>query len=123
MKEKWVVTAKRADFGAISRTFGITPVLARLMVNRDVNSEEMMRKYLWGDERDLYDPSTMKDILKARDLIMEAVETGESIAVASDFDVDGIMSVSYTHLSMPGINSMPKVLAAFAASMRPSAVS
>ena len=40
MKEKWVVTAKRADFKAISRTFGITPVLARLMVNRDVNSEE-----------------------------------------------------------------------------------
>ncbi len=109
MKEKWVVTAKRADFGAISRTFGITPVLARLMVNRDVNSEEMMRKYLWGDERDLYDPSTMKDILKARDLIMETVETGESIAVASDFDVDGIMSGFILHKGFTRIGGRCKI--------------
>ena len=36
MKEKWFITAKRADFQEIARTFGIDPVTARIIRNRDV---------------------------------------------------------------------------------------
>ena len=35
-KERWVVSAKRADFQAIADRFGIDPVIARLIRNRDV---------------------------------------------------------------------------------------
>ena len=34
--EKWVVAAKRADFYGIAKKFGIDPVLARIIRNRDV---------------------------------------------------------------------------------------
>lgn len=34
--ERWVVAAKRADFAAIGKEFGIDPVIARLIRNRDV---------------------------------------------------------------------------------------
>lgn len=46
--EKWVVTAKGADFQGIGRTFGINPVIARLIRNRDVVGDEAVRQYLFG---------------------------------------------------------------------------
>ena len=33
--EKWVVSAKKADFQEIGRKFGVDPVIARLIRNRD----------------------------------------------------------------------------------------
>ena len=44
--EKWVVTAKRADFNGIAGRFSIDPVLARLIRNRDVVGDEEIEKYL-----------------------------------------------------------------------------
>ena len=38
--ERWVVAAKRADFTAIGKEFGIDPVIARLIRNRDVQDRE-----------------------------------------------------------------------------------
>ena len=97
MKEKWVVTAKRADFRQIARDFGINPVLARLIVNRDVREPEDIRKYLYGNEKDFYDPALMKDLTLAADMVDAAIEGKARIAIASDFDVDGIMSGFVLH--------------------------
>ena len=41
--EKWVVSAKRADFKQIGDTFGIDSVTARLIRNRDIVGEEAVR--------------------------------------------------------------------------------
>ena len=38
--EKWFVQAKKADFFAIGKKFGIDPVIARIIRNRDVIGEE-----------------------------------------------------------------------------------
>lgn len=92
MKEKWVVTAKGADFKKIAEEFHIHPVLARLVVNRDVKDMDGIRKYLYGTTKDMYAPDSMKDILKAALIIESSVGHGEKIAIASDFDVDGVMS-------------------------------
>ena len=48
-KERWVVSAKRADFQAIADRFGIDPVIARLIRNRDVTGEKEIEEYLFGD--------------------------------------------------------------------------
>ena len=44
--ERWVVAAKRADFAAIGKEFGIDPVIARLIRNRDVQDKEEIRRHL-----------------------------------------------------------------------------
>ena len=44
--EKWVVSAKRADFQAIAEKFGIDQVTARLIRNRDIVGEPEIRQYL-----------------------------------------------------------------------------
>ena len=53
---KWMVAAKRADFQKLSETFHISPVLARIIRNRDVITEEEMQKFLHGTMEDLYAP-------------------------------------------------------------------
>lgn len=70
-KERWVVSAKRADFQAIADRFGIDPVIARLIRNRDVTGEKEIEEYLFGDLEQLHDPLLMKDMERAADLIAE----------------------------------------------------
>ena len=38
--EKWVLAAKRADFQEIGRKYGIDPVIARIIRNRDIIEEK-----------------------------------------------------------------------------------
>ena len=72
-KERWVVSAKRADFQAIADRFGIDPVIARLIRNRDVTGEKEIEEYLFGDLEQLHDPLLMKDMERAADLIAEKI--------------------------------------------------
>ena len=46
--EKWVISAKKADFYEISRKFGVDPVIARLIRNRDQITDEEIDRYLHG---------------------------------------------------------------------------
>lgn len=87
---KWVVMAKRADFEAMARKHRITPVLARILRNRDLISEEEIDKYLNGTLADLYDPFLMKDMKKAAGIIGEKISQQKPIRVIGDYDVDGI---------------------------------
>ena len=51
--EKWMVYAKKADFQEIGRKFGIDPVIARLIRNRDVDGDEAIQSYLHGTLEEL----------------------------------------------------------------------
>ena len=43
--EKWVVLAKSADFNGIGKTYGVDPVIARVVRNREVVGEQEMDEY------------------------------------------------------------------------------
>lgn len=92
MREKWTVTAKKADFQKIGQQFGIHPLIARLIRNRDVIEEKEIHDYLYGSLEDLHDPLLFKDMKKAADLVEQAIAQGRQITVASDFDDDGIFA-------------------------------
>ncbi len=87
---QWFITAKRADFEGIAKKFGISPILARLIRNRDIVEEGDIQKYLSGDLHALYDPFLMKDMKKAVELLLPRMETKEKIRVIGDYDIDGI---------------------------------
>ncbi|MCM1057530.1 MAG: single-stranded-DNA-specific exonuclease RecJ [Firmicutes bacterium] len=90
--EKWYVAAKKADFDKWAAEFQISPVLARILRNRDLTEEAQVRRFLKGTLEDCYSPWLMKDMEKAVTLVTEAVEQGISIRVIGDYDVDGICS-------------------------------
>ena len=92
MDERWIERIKKADFEMWSRELGISSLSARLMRNRDVETLEEARMYLYGSLDDLADPLRMKDMEKGAGLLRETILNGAMIAIASDFDDDGIFA-------------------------------
>lgn len=92
MKEKWVVSAKKADFQAIGQRFGIDPVLARIMRNRGLTDLQEMNLYLHGTRADLNDPHLLKDADLAAQILREKIKEKKWIRIIGDYDIDGIQS-------------------------------
>lgn len=90
MKEQWMVYTKKADFAGIAERFGISPVTARIMRNRDVEGDEAIRMFLNGNLSDCYDPELMKDMEKAADILLDKLLQEKSIRIIGDYDVDGV---------------------------------
>ena len=92
MKEKWVVSAKKADFQAIGQRFGIDPVLARIMRNRGLTDLQEMNLYLHGTRAGLNDPHLLKDADLAAQILREKIKEKKRIRIIGDYDIDGIQS-------------------------------
>lgn len=90
--EKWYVAAKKADFEKWAAEFGISPVIARILRNRDLTENGGIRKFLYGTLEDCYSPWLLKDMDRAVELLLKAVEEKTAIRVIGDYDVDGICS-------------------------------
>lgn len=89
---KWMVAAKKADFNGIAEKYGITPVLARIIRNRDITQDCDIRRFLEGNLADLHDPFMMKGMEQAVELLLSRIEAGLPVRVIGDYDVDGICS-------------------------------
>ena len=90
--EKWFIKNKKADFDLIARNFGISPVLARLAVNRGVSSGEELEKYLRPLMKHLHNPHRMKDMDKTCEILKRKIAEGKRIRIIGDYDVDGVMA-------------------------------
>lgn len=100
---KWMVAAKKADFNKIAEKYNITPVLARIMRNREVTEDEDIRRFLTGKLTDLHSPFLLKDMEKAVEIILAKIEAGAPMRVIGDYDVDGICS---TYILVRGIGEL-----------------
>lgn len=87
---KWFERRKGADFIKIGEKYHISPVLARIIRNREIVEDSEMEKYLYGSTDDLYDGSLLKDMDKAINILHEKIRAGRKIRVIGDYDVDGI---------------------------------
>lgn len=90
--EKWYVEVKKADFDKIADRFHISPVVARLLRNRDMIKDEEIDLFLNGTEGDLHSPFLMADMEKAVILMKEFIEKGKKIRIIGDYDIDGVCS-------------------------------
>lgn len=90
--KKWIVHTKKADFKQIANELGISPVLARIIRNRDVIGVEKTRKFIRAGVACLHSPSLLPDIDKAAAIILDAIKKHTKIRIVGDYDVDGICS-------------------------------
>lgn len=88
--EKWFVTMKKADFNRIAARYHISPILARLIRNRDVVEDAQIEKYLNGTLSDLHDGMQMKDMDRAVEILREKIGKHARIRVIGDYDIDGV---------------------------------
>lgn len=88
--QKWFVTMKKADFEAIAKKYQISPMLARLIRNRDIIGDDNIANYLNGTEADLHDGFLMKDMKRAIAILSNKIQEGKKIRVMGDYDIDGV---------------------------------
>ena len=88
--EKWMVYNKKADFQKIGQEFGIDPVIARLIRNRDIQDMKEIRSYLYGSIAEIPSPWKLKDIDKATDILQEKIAHDKRIRIIGDYDIDGV---------------------------------
>ena len=81
----------------LSSELGVDPVLAELLVQRDVRTFEQARSFFRPNLNDLHDPFLMQDMDKAVERLRQAVVSGEKILVYGDYDVDGTTAVSLVY--------------------------
>lgn len=105
-EEKWVVLAKSADFQEIGRTYGVDPVIARIVRNREVIGREALDAYFHPKMSDLYDPILLKDAGKAACILEEKIREQKRIRIIGDYDIDGIFSTYILYHGLCGCGAV-----------------
>lgn len=105
MKEQWIVTSKSGDYIEMGKRVGTSPVMARLMYNRDVQEEEMP-DYILADLKKLYDGNLMKDMDKAISIIEKKISEKKRIRIIGDYDIDGITSTFILLEALEGVGAI-----------------
>lgn len=101
---KWILYNKRADFVSIAQKFHIDPLIAKVLRNKNLTTDEQINRYLNGGINDLYNPRLMKDMDKGVAIITNKIRAKKKIRIVNDYDVDGVASghILYTALARCG---------------------
>lgn len=75
---------------SFSSALAIPPVVARLLLNRNIFSFDRAKKFLSPDSESLHDPFLLDDMERAAARIVAAVEKREKVVIYGDYDLDGI---------------------------------
>ncbi len=89
---KWIEYRRSADFNGIAKEFSIDPVIARVMVNRGLESIDEMKTYLHPTWDEIGDGNKMKDMALAVSLLQGAISEQVLIRIIGDYDIDGVQS-------------------------------
>ena len=87
----------------MSAKYGISELMCKLMVNRDIIEDEVIKSYINPSLENLHDPRTMKDVEKAALILKEKIENNKKIRIVGDYDVDGVSSTSILYLYFKSI--------------------
>tara|TARA_B100000809_G_scaffold4361_1_gene4612 strand:- start:32831 stop:34531 length:1701 start_codon:yes stop_codon:yes gene_type:complete len=78
----------------LSKALGISFPLAKLLVQRGIETYDVAKEFFRPNLEKLHDPFLMKDMDLAVARIETAIANGENIMVYGDYDVDGTTSVA-----------------------------
>ena len=106
MQKRWkILAADRQKSDSLQQALKISPVICDILVKRGVVTFEESKKYFRPELKDLHDPWLMKDMDKAVERIISAINNNEKILVFGDYDVDGTTSVACMYLFLKKIHS------------------
>lgn len=103
---KWMVMAKKADFDRIGKQFGISPVMARVIRNRDVVEDCDIQKYLYGTLEEMYSPWLFKDMRRAVDILADKINGKKKIRIVGDYDIDGVCATFVLKKSLDALGGV-----------------
>jgi len=95
MQKIWnIIKNNTKSVEQFSESLNISPILAKILINRNLTDVKEARDFLFGDISSTFDPFLLKGMDKAVARIKEALNKREHIMVYGDYDVDGISSIA-----------------------------
>ena len=102
METKWILnqSVDKQQVAEIVKVLNIDENLATLLVQRGITNYEEAKTFFRPSLSQLHDPFLMKDMDKAVDRVLKAINNNEKLLVYGDYDVDGTTAVAvvYTYL-------------------------
>ena len=95
MEKRWTIL--RGDdqkIKSLQESLRIHPAICRILVQRNIETFDLAKNFYRPQLTDLHEPWLMKDMHKAVDRIVSAIEAQEKILVYGDYDVDGTTAVA-----------------------------
>jgi single-stranded-DNA-specific exonuclease len=95
MKKRWnILTVDDNKAQSLHQSLRIDPVLCKILVQRGIETFEQAKDFFRPQLTQLHSPWLMKDMDKAVDRIVSAINSNEKILVFGDYDVDGTTAVA-----------------------------
>lgn len=95
MNKKWqIYETKEQEIEQIREKYQLNKLLATILANRNITQKEDIRLFLEPTRKDFHDPFLIKDMEKAVQRILQAIEKQEKVTIYGDYDVDGITSIT-----------------------------
>ena len=102
METKWILhqPVDKQQVDEIVKVLNIDENLATLLVQRGITNYEEAKTFFRPSLSQLHDPFLMKDMDKAVERVLRAINEGEKVLIYGDYDVDGTTAVAvvYTYL-------------------------
>lgn len=89
--------------GLLSKTLGISKMLAQVLINRGIKTPQEADKFLNTKIGDLLDPYSFSDMRKAVGLIKETANKRQKVMIFGDYDVDGVTSLALLKGTLSGL--------------------
>jgi single-stranded-DNA-specific exonuclease len=87
----------------IAAKYNLMPETARILLNRGIETEEQIVKFLEAKIDDMRDPYLFEEMENAVKKILEKADKNEKIFVYGDYDVDGITSAAFLTIALRAI--------------------
>jgi single-stranded-DNA-specific exonuclease len=95
MQKRWTILhADHEKVSSLQQSLKIHPAICKILVQRSVETFDQAKNFYRPQLTDLHDPWLMKDMDKAVNRIITAIEKQEKVLVYGDYDVDGTTSVA-----------------------------
>ncbi|HEY9362613.1 MAG TPA: single-stranded-DNA-specific exonuclease RecJ [Chitinophagaceae bacterium] len=104
VKKRWkILTADDEKINSLQQSLKIHASICKILVQRGISTFEDAKKFYRPKLEDLHDPWLMKDMDKAVERILTAINKNEKILIFGDYDVDGTTSVACMYQFLSGI--------------------
>lgn len=101
MQKAWEISSiDKSKCESFCKALNVSPLLAHLLLNRDISTIEEARGFLSCSFSSLHDPFLLKDMEKSVNRIESAIKNEEMILIYGDYDVDGLTATALLFLTL-----------------------
>ena len=97
---EFIETTPLAAVTKLAQSIDVTPIIARIMLNRGIDSMQGAKDFFNVDLSQLHDPLLMADMAKAVERLALALSRQERVLIYGDYDVDGTTGTALLTLAL-----------------------